>query len=339
MGLISQLTDFRPLLRVSINGIPLSGLAFSQITSCRVTDTAGIYSDTAEITWANVSMFNTFAMPAPGAEILIELGYLGDFKHMGLFVADEVEESSPPRQIRVTGRAKPQGSTKGGLAPLQQQKTRSWAEGMSLKAIAETIAGENGLRPGVTEKAGALIPGHIDQIDESDIAVLTRIAARFDLIAKPAGGVLFIGERGAGIKASGQPTSTVRIFESDLSRWAMRRSLGEITGTVIATYRDLEKGEDVEVKIGDKEPVRRLRQRFRDEQEARAVADAEARRAGRAKEALEVEMPGNPSIVAEGRLALTGCSSAADGVWLVDTVTHEISSAGYKTSARATPQA
>jgi len=80
--------------------------------------------------------------------------------------------------------------------------------------------------------------------------------------------------------------------------------------------------------------VRRLRQRFRSEEEARAVATAESRRAGRAKETLEVELPGNPSIAAEGRLIPIGFSVAASGVWVVKTATHEVSEGGYRTMAQ-----
>jgi len=329
------LTDFRPFVRVTIDGTLLGGFLFSQISSVRVTDEAGFISDTAEITFANTSLFGRIVMPEPGAEIEVELGYLGRFKHMGVFVADEVEESSPPRAITVTGRAKAQGETRSGFAPIQQQKTRSWAAGLTLGAIVNTIAGENGLEPGVTESAASIVPGHIDQIDESDLAVLTRIAAKHDLVAKPAGGVLFVGKKAEGIKASGQPTPTVRLLEADISRWSMRRSLGEAVGTVIATYRDLDAGADVEVKIGEDEPVRRLRQRFRSEDEARAAAGAEARRAGRAVESLELELPGNPSLVAEGRVVPIGLSSAAGGEWIIESATHEVSEAGFRSSVTA----
>ena len=116
-------------------------------------------------------------------------------------------------------------------------------------------------------------------------------------------------------------------------RWLAQ--VGEATGTVIATYRDLEAGEDVEVKVGDEEPVRRLRQRFRSQVEARAVADSEARRAGRAKETLEIELPGNPSIVVEGKVVPIAFSSASSGVWLVETATHEVSEAGYRSMVQA----
>ena len=327
--------DFRPFVRVTINGIPISGFVFSQLSSVRVTDAAGFVSDTAEIVFANVSPLQRFIMPEPGAEIEIAFGYLGNFKHMGVYIADEVEESSPPRSITVVGRAKAQGETQSGYTPINEQKTRSWEEGLTLEDIASTIAGDNGLEPGVTQSAASIVPGHIDQIDESDLALLTRVALAHDLVAKPAGGVLFVGKKAEGVRASGEPMLTVPVLESDVTRWAMRRSLGEVSGTVIATYRDLEAGKDAEVKVGDAKPERRLRQRFRSRAEAQAVADAEARRSSRSKEALDLELPGNPTIVAEGKLALVGFSSAADGLWVVETASHEVSEAGYRTMVQA----
>ncbi len=329
------LTDFRPVLRVRINGIALQGPAFQAIRSVRVTDAAGFVSDTAELTFANVSPLARFIMPRPGAEVEIEMGYPARFRHMGVYIADEVEESAPPRAITVIGRAKAQGETESGFAPIHQQKTRTWKEGLTIEDIAATMAADNRLKPGVTDAAAPIIPGHIDQIDESDLSVLTRIALAHDLIAKPAGGVLFIGRKAEGIKASGQPTPTITLRQADVTRWSMRRSLSEATGTVIATYRDLDAGQDIEVRIGDKEPVRRLRQRFRTEAEARAAADAEARRAGRAKETLEIEMPGNPGIVAGGKVIPIGFSSAASGEWMIETATHEVSEAGYRSMVQA----
>jgi len=329
------LMDFRPLVRVTIDGRLISGFVFSQLSSVRVTDAAGFVSDTAEVTFTNVSALSRFKMPDPGAEVEIALGYLFGFRKMGVFIADEVEEGSPPRNITVVCRAKAQGESSGGMGPIHQQKTRTWEAGLTLKAIASTIASDNGLKPAITEAAASIVPGHIDQIDESDIAVLTRIALAHDLIAKPAGGRLIVGRRAEAVTASGQPMPTTLLREAEVSRWRMRRSLGETVGTVIATYRDLEQAKDIEVKAGDGEPVRRLRERYRDEAEARAVANAEARRAGRAVEALEVDMPGNPAIVAESKVVPLGFSSAASGEWVVETATHEVTDAGYKTSLQA----
>lgn len=331
MGLI----DFRPVLAVTVNGIPLALGPFSALSSVRVTDTSGLESDTCEIVFSNSGIGGLFAMPEPGAEIAVAMGAGFSLRQMGVFVADEVEEMAPPRVISIVGRAKAQGETQSGWAPINQQKTRSWPAGMTLTEIVEKIAGENGLEPGATESAGALVPGHLDQIDESDLALLTRVAAKHDLIAKPAGGVLFVGRKGEGVTATGGATPTVLIARSTVSRWSMRRALGETVGSVVATYRDLAAAEDKEVTAGDGEPMRRLRERFRDEAEATEAAEAELARSKRRKESLEVTMPGNSSVVADGKISALGFSGAASGLWIVKTATHTVSEAGYVTSFSA----
>lgn len=328
------LMDFRPLLQVTVDGVPLSLAVFGLISSVRVTDEAGLSSDTCEITFANLPFVGGYLMPEPGAEISIAFGYLGTFRAMGVFVADEVEESSPPRQISVTGRAKSMGATAGGQAPIHQQKTRSWPAGLTVGSIVATIASDNGLKAAVTQAAASIVPGHLDQIDESDMSLLTRIAVTFDLVAKPAGGTLFVGRRADGTTASGGSTPTISLWQRQVSRWSMRRSLSEAVGTVIATWRDIEGATDVEVEVGSGEPVRRLRGRYRTEAEAKEAAEAERRRASRATESLEVELPGNPNLVAEGRVVPVDLTSAAAGAWLIETATHELDEGGYRTSLK-----
>ena len=329
------IADFLPLFAVTVNGVPLGLGTVSSLSSIRVTDASGLESDTCELVFTNGGLGALFGMPSPGAEIFVAMGAGLAFRNMGIYVADEVEESGPPRVISVVGRAKAQGETQSGWAPISQQKTRSWEAGKTLGEIVETIAGENGLRPGATSSAAAIVPGHLDQIDESDLALLSRVAARFDLITKPAGGVLFVGKKGEGITASGGATPTVPLLATQITRWAMRRSLGETVGSVVATWRDLEAAEDIEVTAGEGEPVRRLRERFRDEGQATEAAEAELERSKRRKETLEVTLPGNPSIVADGKVAMIGPSGAASGLWVVKTATHSITDAGFTTSFSA----
>ena len=329
------LTDFRPHLRVLIDGEPLSDFLFGLVTSVSVTDDAGFVSDTAEIEFSNNNPLRRMAMPEPGAEIEISMGYVGRILAMGKFVADEVVERDPPRTISVSCLAKSQSTTGGGFGPIQQQKTRSWRAGLTLQNIAAKIAADNGLTLAITDVARSIVPGHIDQLDESDISILTRLAIQYDLVAKPTGGKLFVGKRSGSTRADGSPMPVIDLKPVDVSRWEMVRSLSEATGTVIATYRDIGSAEDIEVKEGKGDPVRRLRGRFRSEKEARDAARAEARRATRAKETFTCEMPGNPRIGAECRLIPINFSSAASGEWLTSTVTHRISAGGYLTSIEA----
>ncbi|WP_191284928.1 phage late control D family protein [Aliiroseovarius zhejiangensis] len=325
------MTDISNLLAVAVNGVPLSAGPFSAITSVSVTDNSGFDSDSCNILIANSGLVQLFPLPQPGAEIAIWMGGLS----VGLFVADNVQESGPPRAISITGQAKATGTTDTGTAPITQQKTRSWPSDMTLGDIVDVIAGENGLEPGATESAAAIAPGHLDQVDESDIALLTRVAAQHDLIAKPSGGVLFVGRKGEGITASGATVPLVPITSSMVSRWSVDRSLSDGAGSVVATYRDLDAASDIEVKAGDGEPVRRLRERFKDEATAQAAADAELNRSKRMKETLSMTLPGNPLVAADGRVLVAGLSLAALGEWIVKSVTHSVSSSGFTTSFSA----
>lgn len=322
-----------PKARVLINGVPVAGFFSSAIASIRVTDAAPPDADTLELSFANTNPFTRIALPPPGAEVEVELGYLGFMRSMGVFVADEVEESSPPRVMLITGRSKPQGATEGGLAAINTQRTRSFEAGLTLGDIVATVAGDTGLTAAATESAAAIVPGHIDQVDESDMSMLTRVAGRFDLIAKPVGRHLFVGRRGDSKSATGSAMPVVIVRESDLSRWRVTRRLSETVGSVIALYRDLGGAADIEVTAGEGEPVRRLRTRFADEAAATAAAEAELARAGRAVEVASVQMPGNINVASEGRMVIIGTGSG-DGEWLVASAVHRIDTGGYVTEAQ-----
>ena len=325
---------FRPLASISINGVPLAGLLFSQLSSVTVVEGAGVQSDSVDLDFAAGGLFGAIALPEPGAEISVGLGELLAFRDFGVFVADEVELSSAPLTIRIRALAKPQGATGSGFSPLNVQKSRSWDAGITLGALVETIAGDAGLEPVVAESVRSLVPGHLDQIDESDIALLTRLGAELDLLVKPVAGRLFVGRRGDGLSASGEPMPSFILKPSAVSAWSVRRSLGEKVATVVATYRDLSAADELEVKAGSGEPVRRLRGTFIDEASAEAAAAGELARAGRATETLEVTMPGNARICVEGVIYPLFAPSAA-GRWIVAGCQHSLSDAGFVTSFTA----
>ncbi|WP_165351865.1 phage late control D family protein [Salipiger sp. IMCC34102] len=319
---------------VTINGIPLSGILFNQLSSIAVYEGSGIESDAIDLEFAGSGVFGRIALPEPGAEIRVGLGAGLFFRDFGVFVADECEVSNPPLTIRVRGLAKPQTATGGGLAPLHVQKSRSWDEDLSLGAIVEKIAGEAGLEPVVSDLVAGLLVGHLDQIDESDIALLTRIGSELDLLVKPVAARLFVGPRGSGVTASGKPMPAIPLLEADVSRWSVRRSAGEKVGAVVATYRDLVSAEEVEVKAGDAEPERRLRGVFIDAASAQAAAESELARAGRTSEALEVSMPGNALVTVES-VVLPVFAAASAGRWVIAGCQHFLSGSGFTTSFSA----
>ena len=66
---------------------------------------------------------------------------------------------------------------------------------MTFGALVATIAGEHGLKAAVSSDLAKNQVGHNDQVNESDIAFLTRIAYRYDATAKPVEGSTSCGSQ------------------------------------------------------------------------------------------------------------------------------------------------
>lgn len=340
--------NWKPAVRVSVNGSDVTSVFMPRVSSITITDTAGIQSDTAEITLTDHMRIARLAIPPAGAEIQIALGYAFSAQIIGTYIADEVEVSGPPDQMRITALAATNGRSDAGRNSLVEQKSRSWPEGTTVKVLVETIAGEGGFDPAVSERAGAVVLPHIDQIDETDLNLLTRIARENGLIFKPGGGGLVMVVTGESTSAAGEPLPTVILTPRDVTSWRMSVQRREAAERVVASYRDLGAAEWVEVEAetgayADDEvlgpagvtPVRRVRRTYPNEAAARRGAQAELDRGRAQSRSLSINLPGRTDLMAEGRLNLVGFRPGVSGEWLIKSVTHQMDSGGYRCSVTA----
>lgn len=333
---------WKPAAKVVVNGSDVTGLFLDRLVSLTITDEAGVQSDTAEIILSDHLPLARLQIPPTGGEIAISLGYGFAASLVGLYVAEDVEVSGPPDQIRITAYSASYGSTGGGKSALTDQKTRSWPDGTTVKALVGKIAGECGFEAAVSAAAGDVKPGHLDQINESNMALLTRVARDNGLLFKPGGGKLVMCKEGESTSAGGQPLPVVALGRKQLTSWRMTIKRREAAAKVIATYRDLGAAQTKEVEVtagggGDRGPAgvtqtKRLRKIYQSEAAAKQAAQAEAGRASRAGVQLSLTLPGNPELMAEGRLQLTGVRHGVDGLWLIKRVTHQIDSGGWRSS-------
>lgn len=333
MGLI----DWKPAFRVTVDGEDITTLLASRLVGLSLSDAAGVESDAVDITLADHLPLERLEIPPAGAEITVALGYTFKLKDMGLFIADSVEVSGPPDQMRIRGTAAIHGKTTEGKTALTESRTRSWDAGTTLGDLVAKIAGEHGLQPAVSESLASVALPHVDQIDESDINLVTRLARDLDGLAKPAGGKLVIARRGESLSAAGEAMPTIRLTPGQVSSWRMSRRLRAPAGKVVATWHDQDAGKDVEETAGDAEPVRRLRQRYPTAEAAKGAATSEFKRSQRAGTQVQLELPGDPDIVAEARLVLEGFRPDVNGEWLVTRVRHDLGSGGYRCSVSAEP--
>lgn len=306
-----------PAFGVTANDEDITSVIIDYFQSLTITDAIGFESDTMEIVLAD-DLNEPIEVPPTGAEIILFLGYDGAFTKMGVFVVDEIELNGWSANIIIRGRASVQTESKDGKKSLLTQKTRSWKEGTTIGSIVKKIASEHSMTPQVSDSLASLKIPNMDQSDESDISFLVRLSRRYDAMCKPAGGKLLFVKRG---ESDLQP---ITVIGTQCSSYSMTLSRRESPGTVIAYWHSKKQAKKHEVKVGDGEPVRRLRHWYADEATAKAAAQSELDARKRGEEKLSLSLPGNPAYSAEAPLVTTGFRPNVDGDWIVSSVTHTL---------------
>ena len=201
-----------------------------RLVDLTITDEAGEQSDTAEIRLDDRD--GKIELSRKGAEMEISLGWGGGkLTKTGRYTVDETELRGPPDTLVVRAKGADMDSE------LKAHKTRSWDD-VSIGDLVSGIAADHGLEPRVgSSLRGVRIP-HLDQTDESDLHLLTRLARDYDAIAKPASGRLLFLLQGQAESASGQAMPVVQIRRHKVRNWRMtladrggvRRGAGSLEG-------------------------------------------------------------------------------------------------------------
>lgn len=332
---MTQPDRVKPQYKLLANKQDITALISDRLISLRYTDEAGMDSDMLEITLADHVPANPIQVPATGAELELFMGYDGQLDRIGLFVCDEVELAGWPGEMTIRGRAAPFDQSKSGKSNLQTQKTRSWAKGTKLGAMVKKIAKEHGLEPAVAESLAGIVLPHIDQADESDLHFLGRVAKKYDAIVKPAAGKLILAKTGSAKTVSGQSLPTVTLAPGEVSRWRVVMSKRETAGMVVAYWHAVKSAKRHEVKVGQGEPVKRLKMYYPTQEMALAAARSELDRRERRKVTVSLTLPGRTDLVAEGRVILAGFRDGVDGEWSITRAEHSMDSGGFSTTVEA----
>lgn len=322
--------DIAPAFRVVANDQDITDKLRERFKSLRLTDETGTTTDTVEITLADNDQDNPIQVPLTGAELQVYLGYDDQARYMGLFICDEIELSGFPGEMVIRARAAPYDKSTGGKSDMQSQKTRSWRRGTTVGAMVNRIAGEHGLKPAVSGLLASIALPHIDQAHESDMNLLSRLAKRFDAIAKPAGGALVFAKRGDAQSASGEALEKITLTPQKGDKYRVTLATRGTAGSCVAYYRDTTRAQRREVSIGGGEPVIRLRMAYPDRVSAENAARAEQRKRSRATRTMTYTFPGRPEVQAEATATMLGFRPGVDGDWLIKRVEHYVGPQGYR---------
>ena len=318
-----------PQFRIVVEG---QGDVTSQIRErllvLRVRNEEGYRSDAVEIRLDDRG--GETELPRRGVALDVELGYEASGRvAMGRYVVDAVELSGPPETLTVRATA---ADMRTGA---KQRKTRSWDEVMIGDLVAK-IAREHDLEPRVAQELARIVLPHVDQTDESDLHLLTRLGEKYDAAARPAGGRLLFTRRGTGRSATQGAVTAVRVAREQAGDYRVTFDDRRRYGSVKAYWYDRSAGRRREVTAGSGEPVYALRDDQIDAQTARYAARARLDALNRGAVALSLSLrPGAPTVNAETPLTLSGFRDGVDGRWIVTRVSHELSGGGLTTDVEA----
>lgn len=329
----------RPTFEIEIDGQAPSEELARRLLRLRVSEETGERSGSLELKLSNHGP--AIEPPPTGVEALVRLGFEGAPLHpAGVYIIEGVDLAGPPDTVTIHGTATnfATSDTAGGIKQsMRSQKTRSWGQ-TTLGDIVRTIAGDQGLSPVVGGDLDGLAIQHLDQVDQSDMDLLTELGRRFDAVAKTMAGKLVFIPRGQGTKADGSSLPLVEIPVEEIKGWKMRKTGKNEYGTVVAHWNDTEAGERKEVRAGEGEPVKTLRHPFPTEAEAQRAAEGELAKQRRQAQEMSLNLPGRPDLFVEQPLQLAGGPPGTEGEWIVSKAEHTLEGQGLKTSLSAGPK-
>jgi phage protein D len=324
----------RPAYRITLGGSDLTATIASRFAGLSISDEVGFTSDRLSLSLTDEG--GTLELPRIGAELTAAIGWEGGTLYQsGAYVVDEIEIDGPDRMITVNARSADTRS--GGAAVISSMKaarTRSWHD-TTVGAIVQKIAAEHGFAASVDPTLAQIAIPHMDQTAESDANFLTRLGYDIGAAAKPTNGKLWFGDMGKGRPGPGAGR-TVSISPAQVSNWSVTIGKRAKYGSIEAEWWDLVSGESkVERVAVGPGPAHRLKKQFATATEARAAAAAKAKDMKRAANRLSIAMVGEPSLLAECTLIVSGFRSGVDGTWVARKVVHDLSNAGYRTILEA----
>ncbi len=301
-----------------------AALINSRLVDWEHVDAAGVESDQLKLT---VNIEGLEGLPSFDAKIGLRVGY----KETGLvdkgeFTVTRVTPQLFPAMMLIVATAAP-FTTKD---PTNFKARRSETYAMTtLGQVFRRVVGRHGFTPRVAADLDAIAVVHIDQSNETDAAFLTRLARRYDAVAKPVNDLYVLGRRGQLKTLSGKPMPKVTLSVTKDNRPGDQAFIAANIDTdarirvkgVKTVWWDGGSGKEMTVETGSA-PFRKVRQRYQSADEAKAAGEGELRKAKRQEARLRIDCPGDPAFGAEGLVELDATwPSFMRGTWSIDKVT------------------
>lgn len=250
----------------------------------------------------------------------------------GTFQVDSVDGSGPPAKVTIKAGSIPYTST-----IRTQKKTQAW-EKISLSAIANEIAGKNGMKCMFESKFDPFY-NRKEQVQESDIVFLQRLCKNAGISLKVTAKIIVLFDAAEFEKKDA--VRTIKRGTADILRYSLGTSFHDTAysscrvkytdPTTKQTYEATFTAPDAN-KSGSGQ-VLEVNEKVSSNAEAKTLAEKRLREKNSQEYTASFNLVGDARIVAGVTVQVVGFG-AFDGKYIVENASHTISSSGYKTNVK-----
>ncbi|WP_338724663.1 phage late control D family protein [Pseudomonas tolaasii] len=308
-----------PAFRLTVDGNDIAQLVSPRLMSLELTDNRGIEADQLSITLSDHD--GLLSIPPKGAVLRLWLGWSDTgLVDKGTYTVDETEHSGAPDVLSI--RARSADLRKG----LKTKRERSWSN-TTLGKVMGDIAIGNGLTATVAGALGSLPILQLDQANESDANLISRLGEDFDAVASVKAGCLLCMPAGGGKTASGLNLPHITLTRADGDQHRYLVADRDSYDGVRAYFYDVNSAKKQEAIAGGGENLKDLRHTYSDKQSALRAARAEFNRLRRGSATLSYTLAmGRADLIPELTYTLEGVKAEIDEIiWYGGNVQHNLS--------------
>ncbi|ANF85149.1 phage late control protein [Pseudomonas antarctica] len=311
-----------PAFRLMVDGNDIAHLVNPRLMTLGLTDNRGVEADQLTITLSDHD--GLLSIPPKGAVLRLWLGWSDTgLVDKGTYTVDETEHSGAPDVLSI--RARSADLRKG----LKTKRERSWSN-TTLGDVLGDIAIGNGLTATIAGALDGLPILQLDQANESDANLISRLGEEFDAVASVKAGCLLCLPAGGGKTASGMDLPHITLTRADGDQHRYLQADRDSYDGVRAYYYDVNSAKKQEAIAGGGENLKDLRHTYSDQQSALRAARAEFRRLQRGSATLSYTLAmGRPDLIPELTYTLQGVKEEIDEIiWYGGNVEHSLTADG-----------
>ncbi|MDD0980697.1 phage late control D family protein [Pseudomonas shahriarae] len=311
-----------PAFRLSVDGLDIAQKISPRLMSLELTDNRGVEADQLTITLSDHDGLLT--IPPKGAVLRLWLGWSDTgLVDKGTYTVDETEHSGAPDVLSI--RARSADLRKG----LKTKRERSWSN-TTLGEVLGDIAMGNNLTATIAGALDGLPILQLDQANESDANLISRLGEEFDAVVSVKAGCLLCLPAGGGKTASGLDLPHITLTRTDGDQHRYLQADRDSYDGVRAYYYDVNSAKKQEAIAGGGDNLKDLRHTYSDQQSALRAARAEFRRLQRGSATLSYSLAmGRPDLIPELTYTLQGVKAEIDEIiWYGGNVQHSLTADG-----------